>query len=649
MINLAKTYPTIPAQMITLSSLVIVSTPLFFFLPISITICFVILVGLRIILTLLDIKKLAIWQIFILGVIFAILVFINLNILWGREGGLAILMLFITIKSFDGGTYRDWQMLSLFSFFLVIGPLLFAQDALNAIWMVVSLGSILFSFAVLSKAPIKSALKQTVFALLISAPFMIVMFFAIPRLNEPIMQFPQNKDKQSGLLSDTLNSGSVSELILNNRQIFNAVFKDGYIPNNNQLYWRMMVMPEFDGIAWRAAPTTAIDDATPEPLLKPIKYNITLVDQNSRLPALDYPVGALEETLRQSYADTIVANRSYTQLRRIELQSNGQARLPEKLSRSAQIFYSRLPKNNPKTQQWAKQLSEQSQSSEEFIKKVLAYLKNGGFEYTLKPDKLDHTKDQADELLFKTKNGFCEHYSSAFAVAMRAGGLPARVVVGYQGGEFYPDGGFWQIRGKDAHAWTEVWQPETGAWLRVDPTSAVSSSRIDMGIEDALGEEEQQSLFASGNGTGKWNLMKVKAEFYWQQWVVGFNAEKQQDLFALLGLKVNGLTVTFILVIGGAIAFIPAILWWRRFIGRRGNILSEGFDLLKGKIFVGETHIDILGPIDVLKELQSRNEIQLYEKVKPLIDTFILLNYQSQKPDKRANQKWYQKVKRFKL
>lgn len=648
MINLAKTYPTTSAQFITLFSLVIVSTPLFFFLPISITICFAILVGLRIVLTFLDIKRLAIWQIFILGVIFAGLVFINLNILWGREGGLAILMLFIAIKSFDGGTYRDWQMLSLFSFFLVIGPLLFAQDALNAVWMVVSLGSILFSFAVLSRAPAKSALKQTLFALLVSAPFMIVLFFAIPRLNEPIMQFPQNKNQQSGLLSDTLNPGSVSELILNNRQIFNAVFENGYIPNNNQLYWRVMVMPEFDGIAWKAAPQNMIDEARPTSVQTPIKYNLTLVDQDGRLPALDYPNGALDHALKTGYADTVNADRSYTQLRRIALQSNGQPNLPEQLSKASQYFHTQLPKNNPKTQQWAKQLSQQSQNSEEFIKKVLNHLRTGGFEYTLKPDRLDYTDNQADELLFKTKNGFCEHYSSAFAVAMRAGGLPARVVVGYQGGEFYSDGGFWQIRGKDAHAWTEVWQPETEAWLRVDPTSAVSSNRIDMGIEDVLNEEDRQALSSTGNGTSRWNLMKVKAEFYWQQWIVGFDAEKQQDLFGRLGLKVNGLTVTLILVLGGAIAFIPAILWWRRFIGRRSNILSEGFDLLKNKLFSGETHLETLGPLDVLEELRNRKEVELYEKVKPLIDAFILLNYQASKPDKRANQKWYQKVKRFK-
>ncbi len=650
-LNLAKTYPEKSGQYAATISLMIVALPLALFLPLSITAAFAVLVGLRLFLTYIGKVSLPVWQIVIVAIGLAGLVFFNIYVLWGQEGGTAILLLFIAIKSFDGGTYRDWQMLLLFSFFLVIGPLLFQQDLLNAIWMVFSLGSILFAFAILGNTPTKAAFKQTAFALLISAPFMVVLFFAVPRLPEPLWRIPQkNSNEQSGLLSETLSPGSVSELILTNRQIFNAVFEDGFIPKNNQLYWRMMVMPDFDGIAWTVPPVNAIDpnDATPV-TGRPIRYTLTLADQNRRLPALDYPMSAGDGT-RKGYGRTIVAERSYAQLRKVELSSNGEGRTFEILSDNQQYYYTQLPDNNPKTRAWAQKLREKSSSSEDFIRKTLAYFSENKFAYTLKPPKLDHSKDQVDEFLFRSKRGFCEHYASAFAVSMRAAGLPARVITGYQGGTFYSEGGFWQIRGKDAHAWTEVWLPETQTWLRVDPTAAVSD-RIDLGLEEALSEEDQDSLSdATGSKSGMWNMIKVNGEFYWQQWVVGFNADKQRDLFQSLGLgKVSIWSIFLAISIGGVLAFIPVFLWWRRYARKERNSLTEGFVLLKCKLLGEDKSILALGPMELLDELIEQRRKQQYMQVKPLVEEFIRLNYRSAKVNKKAAWRWLKKVKRLRV
>ena len=649
-LDLATTYPDKKGQYIATITLSFVALPLALFLPVSVIVAFAVLMGMRLLFTFIGKAGLPAWQIFILAVLLAALVFFNIYVLWGQEGGTAVLLLFVAIKSFDGGTYRDWQMLLLFSFFLVIGPLLFSQELFNAIWMVVSLGGILFAFAVLGNTPTKTALKQTTFALLISAPFMVVLFFAVPRLPEPIWRIPQNSNEQSGLLSEKLSPGSVSELILTNRQIFNAVFEDGFIPKNNQLYWRMMVMPDFDGIAWTVPPVNAIDANDTTPVAgQPIRYSMTLVDQNRRLPALDYPISSADGTTK-GYGRTIVADRSYAQLRKVELSSNGQGRTPEILSENQQYYYTQLPDNNPKTRAWAQKLRQQSSSSEDYIQKTLAYFTANKFEYTLQPPRLDHTKDQIDEFLFQSKKGFCEHYASAFAVSMRAAGLPARVITGYQGGTFYSEGGFWQIKGKDAHAWTEVWIPETQIWLRIDPTAAVSD-RIDIGLEDALSEEDQANLSdATGSNSGIWNMIKVNGEFYWQQWVVGFNAEKQQDLFQSLGLgKVSAKTIILAISIGGIIAFIPVFLWWRHYARKERNSLTEGFVLLKRKLLGDEQYLLALGPMELLDELIEQRKKQQYMQVKPLIEEFIRLNYRSAKVDKKAAWRWLKKVKRLQI
>ncbi len=82
-----------------------------------------------------------------------------------------------------------------------------------------------------------------------------------------------------------------------------------------------------------------------------------------------------------------------------------------------------------------------------------------------------------DDFLFNSQRGFCEHYASAFTYLMRAAGIPARVVVGYQGGKMNPLDDYMIVRQSDAHAWTEVWVGNH--WQRVDPTAAVSPDRVE--------------------------------------------------------------------------------------------------------------------------------------------------------------------------
>ncbi len=68
-----------------------------------------------------------------------------------------------------------------------------------------------------------------------------------------------------------------------------------------------------------------------------------------------------------------------------------------------------------------------------FVAAMLDHFRDG-FEYTLTPPLLDH--DSIDDFLFNTRLGFCGHFASAFVTLMRAAGVPARVVTGYQGGDW---------------------------------------------------------------------------------------------------------------------------------------------------------------------------------------------------------------------
>jgi transglutaminase-like putative cysteine protease len=121
----------------------------------------------------------------------------------------------------------------------------------------------------------------------------------------------------------------------------------------------------------------------------------------------------------------------------------------------------------------------------------------------MQPPKL--ADNAMDEFLFQTRKGFCEHYASAFTLVMRAAGIPARVVTGYQGGEMNPIGGYLLVRQSDAHAWSEVWIDGRG-WVRVDPTAAVAR-RVERGLIGAMADNRPQ--------TSATECSLVRAELTW--------------------------------------------------------------------------------------------------------------------------------------
>ena len=142
---------------------------------------------------------------------------------------------------------------------------------------------------------------------------------------------------------------------------------------------------------------------------------------------------------------------------------------------------------NPRTHEFASELqrrvpADSPDRDARLVRAVLDHFRSGGFEYTLSPPRLG--RHSVDEFLFDTKRGYCEHYASAFVVMMRALGVPARVVTGYQGGELNPVDGFVTVRQSDAHAWSEVWLKGRG-WSRVDPTAVVAPARVDPAAEAA--------------------------------------------------------------------------------------------------------------------------------------------------------------------
>jgi protein-glutamine gamma-glutamyltransferase len=203
----------------------------------------------------------------------------------------------------------------------------------------------------------------------------------------------------------------------------------------------------------------------------------------------------------------------------------------------------------------------------------LRFFNREPFHYTLSPPRL--RDDPVDGFLFDTRAGFCEHFAGSFVFLMRAAGVPARVVTGYQGGEWNRAGGYLLVRQSDAHAWAEVWLENQG-WIRVDPTAAVAPERIEHGIYAALGAEEDLPAFLRrGSGLGtmaalrlQWEYWRDVSAYYWNGWVLAFGPERQSELLRRLGLGELDWRGTVALMVGlllaVALVFGVAFLWRNR-------------------------------------------------------------------------------------
>lgn len=368
------------------------------------------------------------------------------------------------------------------------------------------------------------------------------------------------------------------------------------------------MLSAFDGSSWTALPFTE----APAPFYRPegprLDYALTLEAHNRRwLLALDYPGEAGPEVRFAS--DYHALSTQPVQARsRYRLNAYPLARTGIGESAAVRLAATQLPAgSNPRTRALAERLAQGSASHAETLERVIAYLRTNRLQYTLRPPLLG--RHSADEFLFDTRRGFCEHFASAFAVIMRAAGVPTRIVTGYQGGEVNPIDGYVVVRQSDAHAWAEVWLEGRG-WVRVDPTALAAPERIDDGLAAALADGGelpfilQPDLVWLRDLRHRWEAVSNA----WNQQVLGYNPERQREFLARLGLG-RGDVMTLVGALAGlSVSLLASLyLWalrknrsrdpvqraWERFCARmaRGGF---GRDPWEGPLAYGERLADAL-------------------------------------------------------
>ena len=478
------------------------------------------------------------WLLIVLAGGSAIGIWASFGMLFGRDAAVALLVLMLCLKMMELKSLRDATVLILLGYFLVITNFLYSQSIpmafylLACVWLITAC---LMAFQHRAGAPSpRPVLRLSALMLAQAIPLMLVFFLLFPRVQGPLWGLPQATASAMSGLSDSMSPGSLSSLSLSDAVAFRVEFETPP-PAANKLYWRGPVMWDFDGRTWRGGDPTPLPDRTVEAVGAPIRYAVTLEPHNMRwLFAIDLPAQRLEGAL-ETHDFQLLSIRPVRTRMRYEMSSHlayryGAAESRRNLARALQ-----LPEDfNPRTRRLGAELRARSTADRDVVQAALALYRDQPFYYTLVPPELG--RDSVDEFLFDTRRGFCEHFAASFVFLMRAAGVPARVVTGYQGGVLNPIGNYLIVRQSEAHAWAEVWLGAEG-WVRVDPTAAVSPLRIESGIAGALPDGDPLPLMVRTDS--EW-LKRIRftldaAANGWNQWVLGFNPERQLRMFQRAG------------------------------------------------------------------------------------------------------------------
>ncbi len=523
----------------------------------------------------------------------------------GRDAGLSLLVLLAALKTLELRARRDALVVFFLGFFLVLGSFLRSQSLWTALAMAVSvwglLAALLLAHMPVGRPPLQRIAALSARLMLVGLPLVVALFLFFPRL-APLWGVPGDVGGRTGL-SDQMQLGDVAELAQDDSVALRVRFS-GPVPPPQALYFRGPVLSVADGMRWRAWPR--LGSALPahiKPLGMPIDYEMTVEPLRvATLPLLELTPAA-----------PTVSNPAVTLRRQPDLQWTSDTGLTERLRVRAQawpqyragvgdvaatVLYLDLPAGaHPRTRAWAqawrRDLKLAPTDTEGVVAALLAHIAHSHYIYTLAPG--GYGAQAVDEFWLDRREGFCEHYASAFVVVLRALGVPARIVTGYQGGQVNPVDGVLEVRQSDAHAWTEYWTPQRG-WVRADPTAAVAPERIQRGqrltlppglMAGTLGQmspallQQAQALLAQTRAL--WGAL----DHQWNEWVLGHNRQRQLDWLRQLGwpdADLADLTRGLALVLAAlALLGAAAATWQSRRTGTRDPWL-RGYRQLQAQL-----------------------------------------------------------------
>ncbi len=485
--------------------------------------------------------------------------FATYRTLLGRDAGVTLVVVLLALKTLELRARRDAFVIFFLGFFSMLTHFFYSQSLLTAGAMLIGLWGLLTalvnSHMPVGRPPLWQAARIAGTTALLGAPIMVVLFMLFPRL-APLWGTPGDAMSGRSGLSDRMAVGSIASLALDDSVALRIRFEDAP-PQQPELYFRGPVLSTFDGREWRPLRSSFSPRQQLTPDLRvsgpPVRYEVTLepkhhpwllvLDATPNAPQLSSPqpgnVPRMTPELQWLASEPIndllrYSAVSYPQFR------HGPSDASDTLRNHPGLAdFLALPFNfNPRTLQLAVELKRDTPGADarDLINTVIARLRSGGYSYTLEPGVFG--THSADEFWFDKKEGFCEHIASSFVILMRALGIPARIVTGYQGGERNAIDSFWIVRQSDAHAWAEIWLAGQG-WVRVDPTAAVAPSRV--GTLQRL-QAPSGVLGTAINTLSPGLSLQLRAMWEavnnaWNQRILNYTQNKQLNLLRNLGFE----------------------------------------------------------------------------------------------------------------
>jgi transglutaminase-like putative cysteine protease len=501
----------------------------------------------------------------IIAVLAVALLFVQFRTFNGLTAGTALLALMAGLKLLETEAQRDIYILTLIIYFVSLSALLEGDSfwllgyLIGVCWLTTA--TLLRLTSTLPVPDWRRSLRYAGRILVQALPLALACWLFFPRFAAPLWHLPDDgKSAESGL-SDTMSPGDITDLAQSDEIAFRVRFETA-APPPQERYWRGPVMHDFDGHTWTH--TNSISSIAPALQVQgpAYRYRLSLEPhQHNWIFALDWPShwDLPRGALTGDY--TLVQPEPLSRPIDVEATSYTRVQSPEPLSNSSRRRDTRLPPNrNPRTLQLAQTLRGAHPGEMDYVGAVLDMFTQQEFYYTLTPPKL--ADDSVDKFLFDTKRGFCEHYASAFAILMRAAGIPARVVTGYQGGTLNRYADYWIVRQSDAHAWDEVWIEGRG-WLRVDPTSAIAPGRVEHGMNDAVSADEP--LGSRWHRRAPW-LADVRLRLdalrqIWRERILLFDQDSQQKVLEWLNIPEPD-AQKLVMVLTAALTLVLVWLTW---------------------------------------------------------------------------------------
>ncbi len=493
------------------------------------------------------------WKLILAAVTLAA-IFSSYGSLKGIEPGVSLLVVLMSLKILEAHTAREFQVMVMMAWVLCLCGFFLSQDFAIALCLLTAFALLLVALIQFHRGSSPGALWPPLGAtgklLAQAAPLVVLLFLLFPRINTGFRFEILGAGSAASGFSDRLSPGSIASLANSSEIAFRGEFPDGKTRPPGPMYWRGVVMWHCEGMEWRApyAPASISHSARQSRSGKTMRQWITIAPHRAHwMFALDRPFQAPPgATLARG--DYLWSVQSIRKARRYEVISSpevtGKELQPHERKEALELPASISPTARELAQSWVAQNSNPRAT----VNNALQFFRTQGFRYSLSPG--EYKKNDLDQFLFHRRVGFCEHYAASFATLMRLAGIPARVVVGYLGGEYNDLGRFFLVRQADTHAWCEVWLPDSG-WTRVDPTSVVAPGRAGLDLNTFLarriasGEMETgRSAFVTQlTGSAIFTNLRLTWEtlnYEWDTRILGFDADVQESLLASVGIANRG-------------------------------------------------------------------------------------------------------------